>query len=300
MTTTTSKSRRVEFYATSSRLAHAVRNAARRNKSLARYSTIHEVGHAVTVSGAAKRAHDLHMVMLSHADDDNLVLTEARIEPVVAEAFHLLFTEPATHPDQIAQWIRRTKIRSENRLHIVRVENLEAPQVSELLGRVCIAFGPESDRGSIVDAYLGGDVLAVRGPKQRMLHVPVASIPALRGLPRAVLQDFRIDPDGSFIHWPGPDVHLGWKQLLQAANPFELHKAQQRSAEFNRRYGAAIRKVRELAGISQAKVEGITDRQLRRIEQGEYRATVNALRDLAKAHGLDVNTYMEKVASAMS
>jgi transcriptional regulator with XRE-family HTH domain len=79
-----------------------------------------------------------------------------------------------------------------------------------------------------------------------------------------------------------------------------MHKARKRSADFNRRYGAAIRKVREEAGIPQAKVEGITDRQLRRIEQGECRASLKALRHLAKAHGLDVNDYMEKVAKAMS
>jgi transcriptional regulator with XRE-family HTH domain len=158
--------------------------------------------------------------------------------------------------------------------------------VSELLGRVCSAFRPEGERGAIVDAYLGGDVLSVRGPKQRMLHVPVASIPALRNLPRAVLRDFRIDPDGSFIHWPGPDVHLGWKQFLQAADPLELHRAQQRSADFNCRYGAAIRKLREEAGIPQAKVEGITERQLRRIEQGDCRATANALRNLARSRGI--------------
>jgi PAS domain-containing protein len=45
----------------------------------------------------------------------------------------------------------------------------------------------------IVDAYLAGDVLTVRGPKQRMLHVPVASLPALRKLSPAELRNFRID-----------------------------------------------------------------------------------------------------------
>lgn len=299
MTAKTSK-RLVDFFATSSRLVHAARSAAKKNKALARCSAIHELGHALTLSEGTKGVHELHMVMLSHADEDHRVLTDARMSPVVSEAFHLLFTEPATHPEQIAQWIRQTNIRSEHRLHIVRVEDLEALQVSELLARVCYAFGSDNSRGSIVDACLGGDVLSVRGPKQRMLRVPVTSIPALRDLPRPALRDFRIDPDGSFIHWPGPDIHLGWNQFLQAVDPLELHKAQQRSADFNRRYGAAIRKLREAAGIPQAKVEGITERQLRRIEQGECRATANALRDLAKAHGLDENTYMEKVANAMS
>jgi hypothetical protein len=289
----------VEFFATSSRLADAYRSAAKRNKQLARGASLHELGHAAMSVGAAKSGHE-YQVVLSHADDDHVALTDKRVERMVAGAFHLLFTEPATHPDQVAQWMRATRIRSESRLHVVRVENLEAPQVSELLGRVFSAFGPDSSRGSIVDAYLAGDVLLVRGPKHRMLHVPLSSIPSLKGQPRARLRNFKIDPDGSFIYWPDLDVHLGWNQFLQAADPAELHKAQQRSADFNRRYGNAIRKVREAAGIPQSKVEGLTDRQVRRIEQGMCRATTGALAALAKAHGLEVNAYMDKLAKTIS
>jgi len=250
--------------------------------------------------GAARPTHEYQAIVLSHADDDHLALSGKRVEPMVSGAFHLLFTEPATHPDQVAQWMRATRIRSESRLHVVRVENLEAPQVSELLGRVCSAFRSDGNRGSIIDAYLAGGTLLVRGPKHRMLHVPLSSIPALKGQPRAVLRNFKIDPDGSFIYWPDLDVHLGWNRFLQAVDPSELHKAQQRSADFNRRYGTAIRKVREAAGIPQSKVEGLTDRQVRRIEHGTCRATAGALAALAKAHGLDVNAYMDKLAKAMA
>lgn len=153
--------------------------------------------------------------------------------------------------------------------------------------------------GIIIDAYLTGDVLFVRGPKHRMLHVPVTAIPALKGQSRAKLRNFEIDPDGSFLYWPDLDVHLGWHQFLQAVDPEELRKARQRTEGYNTRYGAAIRRVREKAGLSQSKIEGLTERQLRRIEQGECRATRSALDALAKAHGLDTNAYMEQLAIAM-
>jgi transcriptional regulator with XRE-family HTH domain len=83
-------------------------------------------------------------------------------------------------------------------------------------------------------------------------------------------------------------------------DPVELRRAQQRSADFNRRYGAAIRKVREAAAIAQTQIAGLTDRQLRRIEHGTCRATASALNALAKAHGLDVNVYLDKLAAAMA
>jgi Helix-turn-helix domain len=299
MTTRTLTRRLVEFYATSPRIAHAYRSAAKRNKGLARYAEMHELGHATGAHELAKHVGPFQIVVLSHADEDHPVLTDERVAPVLSSAFHLLFTEPTTHPDQVAQWMRMTKIRSESRLHVVKVDDLQAPQVSQLLGRVCFALRPDGRRGNLIDAYLAGDSLLVRGPKHRMLHVPVRSIPALRGQPRNVLRNLQIDPDGSFIYWPDLDVHLGWNQFLQAVDPEELRKAQQRSEGFNKRYGAAIRKLREAAGLSQSKVEGITERQLRRIEQGECRATSRALTALAKAHGLEVNAYMERLARAM-
>ena len=265
----------VEFFATSPRLAHAFRIAAKRNKKLSMGAAIHELGHVAAFPKATKSAHDCQIVVLSHADEVHLALTDERVGDMLSRAFHLLFTEPATHPDQVAQWMRATKIRSESRLHVVRVENLEAPKMSELLGRVCSAFGEDSVRGSIIDAYLVGDTLLVRGPKHRMLHVPVASIPALRDQPPATLHNFQIDPDGSFLHWPDRDVHLGWSQFLQVVGLAELCAT--RRADFNRRYGAAIRKVRATAGIPQTQVEGLTDRQLRRIEQGICRYWVAAL-----------------------
>ena len=57
--------------------------------------------------------------------------------------------------------------------------------------------------------------------------------------------------------------------------------------------------VRAAAGIRRSQVEGLTERQLRRIEQGQCRATIAALTALAKAHDLDVNAYMERLAKAM-
>lgn len=158
----------------------------------------------------------------------------------------------------------------------------------------------DGKRGSIIDAYAVGDSLVVRGPKHRILHVPMRALPSLRDKPRAAQRKFQIDPDGSFLYWPDLDVHLGWNQFLQAADPVEFRKAQQRSAGFNQRYGAAIRKVREQAGIPQSKIPGLTERQVRRIEQGESRATSRALTALAKAHGLETNAYLDILAKAMS
>ncbi len=281
----------VNFFATS-RLAHAYRSVARHSKRLTNCATIQEFPHARMKLRASN-------VVLSHADDDGRWLTRLGIETVASAAFHMLFTEPTTHPDQVARWMRTTNVRSENRLHVVKVESLEVPELAQLLGRVCLSLAPGETRGNIVDAYLVGGSLQVRGPMHRMLHVPVRSLATLADQPQSVLRNFTIDPDGSFLHWPDLDAHLGWSQFLQAVVPEELRKAQQRTVGFNERYGAAIRKVREAVGLPQSMIAGLTERQLRRIEFGECRATSRAIAALAKAHGLGANAYLERLAKVM-
>jgi hypothetical protein len=69
--------------------------------------------------------------------------------------------------------MRTTKIRSESRLHVVKV--------SQLLGRVCSALGRDGSRGSIIDAYLAGNTFLVRGSKHRMLYVPVNALKLATG-----------------------------------------------------------------------------------------------------------------------
>jgi transcriptional regulator with XRE-family HTH domain len=62
-------------------------------------------------------------------------------------------------------------------------------------------------------------------------------------------------------------------------------------------YGHAIRAVRESAGLKQIEIDGLTDRQLRRIELGEQMASPKALESLAKAHGLEISDYMNRLAA---
>ena len=228
----------VEFLTTSPRLARAYRYAAKHNKSLNRFAAMHEIGHL------PNGVHELRkgpagVVVLSHPDDDPVAFSGTALADTLSGAFFLLFTEPATHPEQVMQWTRRANVRAENRLHVVKVQSLETPDVSQLLGRVCFALSEDNKRGGIIDAYPNGDSLVVRGPKHRLLHVPWKALTSLRDKPRVAQRKFEIDPDGSFLYWPDLDVHLGWNQFLQAVDPEALRKAQQRREGFNQRYGAA-------------------------------------------------------------
>ncbi len=283
---------RVEFLTTSPRLARLGREAIKRDKSFARLAEFRPFDPGTEKSNDRKT----EKVVLSTTEDIG-----AAPFPNYGDSrfFHLLFTGMNAHPDSIARWMRATRFRHQSDIHIVPVEDLQTAKVFEILARVGNAHSPSGSSDCIIDAYLIGETLNVLGPKHRLLRVPLDSIRAFAGQTETALRAFEVDPDGSFVYWPKFDAHLGWNQFLQIVDPTEHRKAQQKSEGFNERYGAAIRKLREAAGISQAKIEGLTERQLRRIERGEFRATASALTKLARAHGLSPEEYLENLARAL-
>lgn len=168
------------------------------------------------------------------------------------------------------------------------------------LARLIAALdAPDSDR-AILDAWLEGGNLVVLSPAFERLRVPLARLPGLRGATRAQLGAFELDEYGDFLYWPSHDVHIGWCELLQVVDPKARLRAEQKSVDFNRRYGDAIRRLREASGLAQAAVRGLSERTVRRIEQGKTRATVRALTKLAEAHRLSANEYMQRLAQALA
>jgi hypothetical protein len=110
----------------------------------------------------------------------------------------------------------------------------------------------------------------------------------------------KIDEDGRFLYWPHADVHLGWQQFRQIADPAAAVVARQKTAEFNRRYGAAIRLLREERALKQADISGLTARHLRSVEHGDQPASKAMLEALAKAHGMAIEDYLKELAKRVS
>ena len=129
--------------------------------------------------------------------------------------------------------------------------------------------------------------------------MPVEQIPPLRGLGWEDLNAFEIDADGSWLYWPQADVHLGWQQFQQLSDPQQAIQAKQRSAKFNRRYGAAIQSLRKKHGLRRADIPGLGTRQVSRIENGACAAHSKALTCLAQAHAMELRDYLDALAAEM-
>jgi hypothetical protein len=108
-----------------------------------------------------------------------------------------------------------------------------------------------------------------------------------------------MDEDGSYLHWPGPDIHIDLDAIRVAKDPSALTEAIVEKARHDNRYGAAIAVVRLAAGLKQSDIEGLSERQVRRIEKGEG-TTSEALRLLAAAHCMKLDDYFKAVAENVS
>jgi hypothetical protein len=154
----------------------------------------------------------------------------------------------------------------------------------------------------ITDAWWEGTTLVVVSPTPegfRKLRVPLEKLPVLQRLPDDQCQNFEIDEEGIFLYWPDGDIHLGWEQFEYAVDKAASLKARQQTKAFNKVYGAAIRKLRQEKGLRQSDIEGLTARQVGRIESGQ-RATLSALQKLAKSHGMNINEYVNELANRLT
>lgn len=151
----------------------------------------------------------------------------------------------------------------------------------------------------IVDAWIENRDLVLLAPSFERLVVPLDKFQKYVGNAADEVRAFEIDEDGSFLYWPHADAHLGWEQFVGLIDPTASLAAKQRKDEFNREYGAAIRTLRKDAALKQADIEGVTQRNLRRVEHGQIPATKATLEALAEAHGLALEDYLKKLANGL-
>jgi len=124
-------------------------------------------------------------------------------------------------------------------------------------------------------------------------------MPSLKRIPVAERARFIVDEDGSYIQWPGPDIHVDLDAVRAAIDPEARARAEAAKALHDSRYGAAIAKIRTATGLKQSEIKGLSERQVRRIEKGEG-TTYQALRRLAAAHGMDLDEYLRELAANVS
>ena len=200
--------------------------------------------------------------------------------------------------EAVASRLPRLNIRNPERLHIAAKR--DEASMTELIYRLVRGRAQVGRVHPVADAWIEAEQLVLLSPAFVRLEVPLAKLARFIGADRAKVRAFDIDEDGRFLHWPHVDVHLGWSQIRQLVDPTAALAEVQRSTKFNRLYGAAIRALREERGLKQTDIDGVTERQLRRVEHGEQAASKVTLEALAKAHAQPLDEYLEALAGRMA
>jgi len=165
--------------------------------------------------------------------------------------------------------------------------------------RVLRAWTHGAQEQLIADAKVASDRLFVTSCALQQYEVPIDKITALKSLRESTRANFTIDEDGSYLHWPEPDMHLDLDAIRVAIDPVASKKAFEAKALHHQRYGRAIAKLRLEKGLKQSDIPGLSDRQVRRIENGEG-TTYESLSRLASAHGIGLDEYLNQLANISS
>lgn len=179
------------------------------------------------------------------------------------------------------------------------VRNIIVHSNSSLPRRVMTAWLRNSQAELIASATVAGDRLILMSCEPRTYEIRFDQLPSLKCIAPPQRRDFRVAEDGSFIWWPAPDVHLDLDAVRAVIDPSRRKKAEHFRREYGRQYGAAIAAVRKDHGLRQTDIPGLSERQLRRIEESGA-VSVRAIEYLAKAHGMSTTDYLDALARTLS
>lgn len=161
--------------------------------------------------------------------------------------------------------------------------------------RAAISLLRDEPVEAILDAWMCDDDLCLLLSDLSTRRVDPASVPSLRRIPRKVLGEFSIDPDGSYLHWSHGDLHLGVSQILQAVDPQFLAQLEidRNALDYS---GWALREWRDARGLRQVDIRGISERHVNRVEQGVSRLTVSTAEAYARSFHLSTGVFLDELA----
>jgi len=166
----------------------------------------------------------------------------------------------------------------------------------DALRRLMLARGAGAADRLVGSAAIDGDDLVAWSCEPRMYRAKVSEFAALSGMSRTGLASLEVSASGSRIHWDAGDVDLDLDSIRLRADP-EFKAARERKVrEDARSYAAAIRALREAHGLAQGDIAGLSERQVRRLEEGLNVPRSTTLAKLARAHGLGLDRYMDELA----
>jgi len=202
-----------------------------------------------------------------------------------------LFVRENIEPEFLGPMLDRAKLRF--------IRNLVVHHGSGVPTRVLRAWQGGAQDALIAEVSLSEGRLFLLSCALERLELPIRDVPALARVSNADLDDFELAEDGSYVHWPRPDVHLDLDAVRYLIDPGARRRMDLARVAHDRRFGEAVAAVRRARGLEQSAIPGVSGRQVRRIEAGSI-PRVSTLEKLAAAHRMKVDEYLATVANRAS
>jgi hypothetical protein len=169
----------------------------------------------------------------------------------------------------------------------------------EVAKRIKSAWEWEAEDELIAIASTSEDALFVMGCDLKTWEIPFKFLPCFNQVSQSERGNFEIDEDGSYLYWKNVDLHLDLEDFKAAVDPEFKAQLLAEKQEYGKSFGRAIAIVRKTHKLNQDRIDGISDRHLRRIENEGQQPTLDALKKLAKAHGISLEDYLAEVNEAL-
>jgi hypothetical protein len=166
--------------------------------------------------------------------------------------------------------------------------------------RIKSAWEWEAQDELIAIASASNDSLFVMGCDLTTWEVPFNSLGSLSKISAKERGNFELDEDGSYLYFPGGDIHLDLEDLKAAVDPQFKEQLLIAKLESGKSFGKAIATVRKAHQLNQNEIDGLSDRHLRRIENEGQQPTLDALKKLAASHQLNLEDYLTQINRAIT
>lgn len=196
------------------------------------------------------------------------------------------------HADVDEPWITPAL----DKANLRTLRNLLVHRGATVPRRILDAWRMGAQNDLIADATVAQERLLVLSCALERLELPLGRLPALAAILPNDRARLEVADDGSYMYWPAADVHLDLEAVRVALDPGARDRALRRKLRHDRRFGLAVTKLRETKGLRQSDVPGVSARQLRRIEAGEFLPRVDTLKKMAAAHRMKLSEYLDAVA----
>lgn len=148
----------------------------------------------------------------------------------------------------------------------------------------------------IASVQVDGDRLVIWSCEPKRYVAVASEIPVLAELDAKQLKSFSLNDSGSRLHWEANDIDLDLDAIRYYADPVARKTQDRARRDEAAKYAGAIRSFRDESGLKQTDIAGLTERQVRRVEQGESIPRSSTLTKLAAAHRCTLDRYLEELA----